>query len=199
VPYTEAGLALPNGLTADEAGAALRWKTPLHGLMIGASAIRKFTTTGSVVAGNGAATGNFIAQPFYEPDYFAQYQRGKFMVAAEYNRLAVPFRFQFAGPTAPSSSADDRALFGMASYKISGKLSGGLYYSQIFDLPIALGPARYSKDWALSARYDFNQYLYAKAEQHFIDGTEEDYEADLNPGGLKPDTRLTIFKIGVSF
>lgn len=199
VPYAEAGLALPNGITADEAGAALHWKTPLHGLMIGASAVRKFTTTGSVVAGNGAATGTFIAQPFYEPDYFAQYQRGRFMVASEYDRLAVNFRFQFAGPAAPSSYADLRAFYGMGSYRISGKLTGGLYYSQIFDLPTALGPARYSKDWALSARYDFNQYLYAKAEQHFIDGTEEDYEADLNPGGLKPDTRLTILKIGVSF
>jgi hypothetical protein len=199
VPYAEAGLALPNGITADEAGAALRWKTPLHGLMIGASAIRKFTTTGSAVAGNGAATGNFTAQPFYEPDYFAQYQKGRFMVATEYDRLAVNLKFQFAGPTVPYSSADLRGLYGMTSYKISGKLTGGLYYSQIFDLSSALGPARYSKDWALSARYDFNQYLYAKAEQHFIDGTGVVYEADLNPGGLKPDTRLTILKIGVSF
>jgi hypothetical protein len=54
-------------------------------------------------------------------------------------------------------------------------------------------------DWAASGRYDFNQFLYAKAEQHFIAGTELSYDAALNPGGLKPNTKLTILKVGVSF
>jgi hypothetical protein len=86
----------------------------------------------------------------------------------------------------------------MGSYKISEKFSAGLYYGQLFSVAQALGPARYSKDWAVSGRYDFNQYIYAKAEQHFVDGTLQDYEANLNPN-LKPDTRLTILKIGVTF
>jgi len=68
-----------------------------------------------------------------------------------------------------------------------------------FNRAAALGPGRFSKDWSLSARYDFNQFIYAKAEQHFIDGTAVGYDKTLNPNGTKPDTRLTILKIGVSF
>jgi hypothetical protein len=51
----------------------------------------------------------------------------------------------------------------------------------------------------VSGRYDINPYLYAKAEEHFIDGTEQSYDVTLNPNGLKPDTRLTVLKIGINF
>ena len=94
---------------------------------------------------------------------------------------------------------DIRSWYGMGSYKVTEKFTGGLYVMQEIDHATPLGPARYSKDWAVSGRYDFNQYLYAKAEQHFIDGTAQGYDSALNPHGLKPDTRLTILKVGVSF
>ena len=87
----------------------------------------------------------------------------------------------------------------MASYKLTDKLTAGVYDSQSVDHQAALGVARHSFDWAISGRYDFNQYLYAKAEQHFINGTELDYDTDMNPNGLQTSTRLTILKIGVSF
>jgi hypothetical protein len=93
----------------------------------------------------------------------------------------------------------------MTSYKVTDKLTAGAYATQSVNHQAVLGPARFFKDWALSGRYDFNQYLYAKAEQHFIDGTSTGYDASLNPPtaalptGLKPSTRLTILKIGVSF
>ncbi len=87
----------------------------------------------------------------------------------------------------------------MGSYRLTDKLNAGLYRSQEFDREISPGPMRFSKDWAVSGRYDFNQYLYAKAEQHFIDGTAVGYDTSLNPNGLKPSTRLTILKIGVVF
>jgi hypothetical protein len=87
----------------------------------------------------------------------------------------------------------------MATYKVTGKLTLGAYNSEMVDHAAALGPARYSKDWTVSGRYDFNQFLYAKAEEHFIEGTEQDYDADLNPNGLKPNTKLTVLKIGVIF
>ena len=37
------------------------------------------------------------------------------------------------------------------------------------------------------------------AGEHVIDGTYVNYDAALNPNGLKPTTKLTIFKVGVSF
>jgi hypothetical protein len=193
----EAGLELPNGLTHTEAGGALHWRAPIRGLMIGASIIKNNAASSKLNVATGAFSGEYSVSPYYEPDYFAQYQRGRFMLAGEYNRLAGKYKVQFA-PGTPYAPFDERALFGMGSYKIREKLSAGLYYGQIFSVKSPLGPARYSKDWAVSARYDFNQYIYAKAEQHFIDGTLQYYEADLNPN-LKPDTRLTVLKIGVTF
>ena len=87
----------------------------------------------------------------------------------------------------------------MATYKVTGKLTAGSYYHQMFNVAAALGPKRYFKDWTISGRYDFNQYLYAKAEEHIIDGALVGFDATLNPGGVKPTTKLTILKFGVSF
>ena len=121
------------------------------------------------------------------------------MVAGEYNRIPGTIRIQFPGPTAPLTPYDLIGWFGMASYKVTGKLSAGVYDSQYFDRASPLGAARYSKDWALSGRYDINSFLYAKAEQHFIEGTAVGYDATLNADGLHPNSKLTILKLGVSF
>jgi len=59
--------------------------------------------------------------------------------------------------------------------------------------------AHFQKDWAISARYDFSPYLYAKAEEHVMDGTQLGYSVTNNAGGLSPNTRMTMLKLGVSF
>jgi hypothetical protein len=89
----------------------------------------------------------------------------------------------------------------MATYKITDKLTAGVYNSQQSDHSpdVPLGPAKYSKDWTVSGRYDFGQFLYVKAEEHFIDGTRIGYDTTLNPSGLKPNTKLTVLKVGISF
>jgi hypothetical protein len=87
----------------------------------------------------------------------------------------------------------------MATYKVTNKFTAGAYHSQSFNTEAAPGPSRYQKDWTVSGRYDFGQYIYAKAEEHFIDGTLAMYDTTLNPHGLQPDTRLTALKIGVNF
>jgi hypothetical protein len=87
----------------------------------------------------------------------------------------------------------------MASYRLTAKLTAGAYESQYVNRQAALGPARYQKDWAFSGRYDFNEFLYAKAEQHLIDGTAIGYDATLNPNGLQPNAKLIVLKLGVSF
>jgi hypothetical protein len=198
IPFTANGLSVPNGFSVTNFGAALRWRTPIKGLLLGASDKRQSATTNAVLLG-GALLGSDIEKPFNWPDYFAQYERGKFMFAGEYARLDPPVIVSFPqGPTFPIA-VDTRGWYGMATYKITDKLSAGLYDSQFFNRGTPLGPARFSKDWALSARYDFSQYLYAKAEQHFIDGTAVGYSPANNSNGLKPDTRLSLLKLGVSF
>ena len=59
----------------------------------------------------------------------------------------------------------------MTSYKMKDKYSFGAYRSEFFfEKQAELGPDRYWKDWVVSMRYDLNQYIYLKAEQHFIQG-----------------------------
>jgi hypothetical protein len=87
----------------------------------------------------------------------------------------------------------------MASYKVTGKFSAGIYDSQQVNHALPIGSARDSMDWVVSGRYDFNQFLYAKAEEHFIGGTDNYYDTNLNPGGLKPTSKLTVLKMGVNF
>jgi hypothetical protein len=123
------------------------------------------------------------------------------MAAGEYMRLPPNFFFTFVhGPTIPVQQ-DDRNWFLMSSYKLSSKLTGGVYYSSTFDHKAPLGPARYQKDWTVSARYDVSSYVYLKAEQHFMDGTGGT-AGSFNPTdntNVQPETKMTLLKIGVSF
>jgi len=86
----------------------------------------------------------------------------------------------------------------MASYKITGKLTAGAYDSQAVDHDQSLGPDRYTKDWTVSGRYDFSQFIYLKAEEHFIEGTSLSFE-NANNAVLLPNSNLTALRIGVSF
>jgi hypothetical protein len=195
----ESGLILPNGIGGAILGAALHWRTPLNGLMIGASDGKEFLWNDPLTAGNGALTGSESINPLNTPSYFIHYEKDKVMVAGEYSRLEGSLGIDFTGQPVEAERFDFGEWYGMASYKLTSKLTAGVYDSQSVNHQAELGPARYSKDWAISGRYDFNQYLYAKAEQHIIDGTSVGYDTTLNPNGLKPNTKLTIFKIGVSF
>ncbi len=86
----------------------------------------------------------------------------------------------------------------MATYKVTAKLTGGMYYSSSFDEQLPQGSARYQKDWTMAARYDCTPYLYLKAEQHVMDGTELGFSITDNVS-LQPNTLMTLLKLGVSF
>lgn len=208
VTFREEGIALTNGVSGVTYGGALHWRMPVQGLMVGASLVwdpawsGAFTDTYVVPAGPSEGVtittpGTLMLGKLHEPDYFGKYEKNRVMVAAEWER--IPTTLTMAGLSPVPEPVDERNWFAMTSYKLTNKLSTGLYDSQSFDVRYALGPSRFSKDWGLSGRYDFNEYLYAKAEQHWIDGTSIGYDTDSNPNGLKPESRLTILKIGVSF
>jgi hypothetical protein len=195
----ESGLNAVNGLNEVIIGGALHWRTPLTGLMLGASDSKSNASKVALTTDNGAVTGSETISEFNEPNFFGRYEKNKFMVAGEYNRIPVAATIQFPGPPPPKDALDLRAWYGMASYRLTAKLTAGAYESQYVNRQAALGPARYQKDWAFSGRYDFNEFLYAKAEQHLIDGTAIGYDATLNPNGLQPNAKLIVLKLGVSF
>jgi hypothetical protein len=194
----ESGINLPDdGIKGPLWGVAIHWRTPLPGLMIGASDLKD--NQWNATATQGALTGTMTLSANSQPNYFALYEKNKIMVAFEYERNWNNELLQFPGLANSVQRGDDRDWYAMASYKLTDKLTAGLYDSQDTDHQAPLGPPRYQKDWVISGRYDFNQYLYAKAEQHFIDGTTSGYDMDLNPNGLKLNTKLTVLKVGVSF
>jgi hypothetical protein len=198
-PYKDAGLSLPNGLSWSLYGAALHWRTPLPGLMVGLSHTQNDSATTQVTAGGGALTGTIPIKFVSTPSYFARYESSKWMVAAESARFAGHGTILLTGLPGEPVDEDLHQLYGMASYKLTSKLTVGGYYSQEFDHAAPLGQARYSKDWAFCGRYDFNEFIYAKAEEHLIRGTQQDFDTQLNPNGLQPSTKLAILKVGVSF
>jgi hypothetical protein len=171
---------------------ALHWFAPVPGLMIGAS--DTLANRASVALVGGTET---IA-PWNNESLFAKYEENKLMIAYEWNRQASPGTLDLTGLPVTSANSDPHAWYAMATYKMTGKLSLGAYDSQASDHQEPLGPDRYTKDWTFSGRYDVNEFVYIKAEQHFIEGTSLGFES-ANDTVLFPDTRLTALKVGVSF
>ena len=189
------GITLPNGATGPMYGGTLRWQTPLRGMMFGASEDSEHTSGAATL---GALTGMLQATHFYQPYLYGIYEHNKLMFAGEYTRQALQKTTSFVGGPTIFIPKDQRAWYLMASYKLAQKLTGGINYSYSLDRQLPVGSARYQKDWALSARYDIDTFVYLKAEQHWVDGTELGYSTSDNTN-LKPNTRMTLFKLGVSF
>jgi hypothetical protein len=198
----ESGTNHVDGLHRAIFGTALHWRTPLTGLMLGSSYIRNEQSVSPL---SGIYTGSETLHAYNQPSFFARYETDKIMIAGEYVRIAQTGSslITLSGASAPITAPiffDNRPWYVMASYKVTGKLTAGAYHSQIVDHKDISGTtARFEKDWVVSGRYDFGQFLYAKAEQHFVDGTKVDFDNNLNLGGLKRTTKLTILKVGVSF
>jgi hypothetical protein len=173
-------------------GGALHWRTPIQGLMMGAS---DGSNRPATVALNGGSES--IAE-WNNVSYFGQYTKKKAMFAAEWNRQASPARLILTGQPVASASSDARGWYGMATYKVTSKLTAGVYDSQFFDRDTPLGADRFTKDWTVSGRYDLNEFIYIKADEHFIDGTALSLDSvqNLNP---KPVYKLTALRLGVSF
>jgi hypothetical protein len=173
-------------------GGALHWDTPLTGLMIGASDGKANQAS---VALNG---GSESFAPWNNVSYFAKYEKNKLMFAGEFNRQASAATINLGDESSSPANSDPRAWYLMFTYKASDKLSLGTYYGQVIDHQVPLGADRYTKDWTISGRYDISQFIYLKAEQHFIRGTSLNFEGVNNPV-LLPTSHLTALKIGVSF
>ncbi len=190
VPYTPP--TSPSG--GSTFGGDVRWITPLKGLLIGES-----TMIADLHGSQGPVT---FGQPLNSIDqYYTQYEKGKFFADAEYRRQPVAFH-EAAGPVYIPIPLDWRSWYVMTGYHVTEKLTLGTYYSHFVDAGGTNNTSlatNYSKDWTVSARYDFNPYFYGKLEEHFVHGTDGDYYADDNPNGEKSRSNLLAAKIGFSF
>lgn len=195
-PYRDQGVSAPNGLSGPMFSWKLQWKTPIEGLLLGASqSVEKFSGEIAVGPYSGSAW-----TPGLKPNlFFTRYERKRIMLAGEYARAATSGTFQLAGLPTQYHATDQRSFYVMASCKLRKKLTGGAYYSSAIDRKAASNSGRYEKDWAISTRYDFTTDAYLKIEQHITDGTLRGYSISNNTGGLQPSSRMTLLKLGVSF
>lgn len=195
-PYRDRGFGVPSGLNGLTYGGTLIWNTPLIGLIVGA------TEGSEVQSGNityASLSGKLQSTPFNVPSFFSRYERARFMFAGEYRRAAPHGSILITGLGPIYSSVDERSYYVMSSYKLIRKLTGGAYFSSIFDLQAPMTSSRFQKDWVASGRYDINSYSYVKAEQHFMNGTLTGFSVSDNANGLTPKTKMTLLNVGVSF
>jgi hypothetical protein len=190
--FADAGLVFTSAPGGKVYGGDLRWEAPLKGLTFGSSAL--------VEALDGTAAGGSIhSSPNVASAEYAQFNRGKFYFAGEYWRVPINTTLTL-GPAVIPVAVDVRSWYAMGSYRLKEKLHVGGYYSHLVNKTgDTTQPANYSKDWAVSGRYDFNAYFYGKIEGHFLHGTGLGYYASTNPNGLKPNSNMLAAKIGFTF
>jgi hypothetical protein len=190
------GFSLPNGSAGPMYGGMINYLTPIKGAIVGASMDSEHTFGAINSATN---TGFFEPGHFYQPYLYSRYDHKKLSLGGEYTRQALVKVLAFNGVPPSTSYKDQRSFYGYGVYHVTDKFSGGLYYSSTIDRKQLPSAAKYQKDWALSARYDFNSFLYAKVEEHIMDGTYLGYSTSNNTSGLKPNDQMTMLKMGVSF
>lgn len=188
----DAGVLFTTAPSGKTYGGDLRWETPLKGLLVGFSPM--------VLGEDGTAQGASLHVPsFIMTAQYAQYTRGKFYFAGEYDR--APFNEVLTiGQTTVPMPMDMRSWYVMASYRLTRKIQAGTYYSHYINKAMDTSlPANYAKDWVVSGRYDFNSYFYGKVEGHFLRGNGIGFYASTNPNGLAPNSNMLAAKIGFSF
>jgi len=190
--FAESGLVFTNSLGGKTYGGDLQWETPLKGLTIGSS--------GNMQAVDGTAPAGGIHSPAHlAPSMYARFSRGKVYFAAEYDRIPIHATVTIGSAVFPFV-VDGRSWFVMGSYRLRKNIQIGSYYSHYVNKALdTTQPANYSKDWVVSGRYDFNPYVYAKIEGHFLHGTGLGYYGSTNPNGLAPNSNMLAAKIGFSF
>ena len=187
----DVGLAFTTAPAGKIYGGDLRWDAPLTGLTIGSSALME--------ALDGTAPGGSVhVPPSFVSAAYAQFTKGKFYFAGEYRREPTNSTLTFGSMTFPNTQ-DQRIWYAMGSYRLAKGFHVGTYYSHFVN--VAPGndtsqPGNYSKDWAVSGRYDFNAYFYGKIEGHFLHGTGLGYYQSTNPNGVKDNSNMLAAKIG---
>ena len=201
-----------------QAGADLRWSTPVRGLLAGASHL------GADVHGVGTWSFDIPGFPPVIPysehsrrdwtnQFYGQYTNGNLRVDAEYRRY---WRDQSIFDDMWEITTDVRGWYIAGAYRISRHLELGGYYSRwmlswvdtmpgMVQAPSQDSPDRHLYDKVVTARIDVCRYWNFKLEGHFIDGyggvwayPSGFYQAN-NPGGLKPKTNLLVLQTGWSF
>ncbi|HYM78343.1 MAG TPA: hypothetical protein VE377_20385 [Candidatus Dormibacteraeota bacterium] len=208
-------------LTALQYGGDLRWKTPLRGLLIGASRLnQQLTDTGTVtLAPLGTIPFSAVSKSDWTNQFYGQYAAGRVRLESEYRRF-VHDQTVLNGML--TTVSDVRGWYVAGSLRVTKPLEVGSYYSRYSITSVVGGPlsflagslfpqqtdtslpANHIYDKALTARIDLNRFWNVKVEGHFMDGYglssyPMGFYPQVNPQGFKPNTNALVLKTSVNF
>ncbi|MCP4352990.1 MAG: hypothetical protein GY795_46665 [Desulfobacterales bacterium] len=194
------------------AAASLKWETPIKGLEVGASALKEGVDFDIEVSGppNMPAGMLMTIDYTYNPVIFSlEYTIGKLMLSSEYSLISWEYETRMSGALTNTGEMDSEGYYISASYRFTDLFELGAYYSVYYENKdnkdgesfVAQGQADYrawSKDIALTTRFNISDNWIFKLEGHFMDGTglvfrDADYE------DIKKDWFLFAAKMTFSF
>ena len=169
---------------------ALRWNTPLEGLIIGVSALQSTVDTPmDADFGTFSFSGNTESEnTFYTASI--EYTWGNLVIATEYQRYEADSIVSASGfGTVLENSVTSEGYYLSASYRFTDLFSLGAYYSVFYEDKndkdgnnLDVKSDAWEKDFALSLRFDINEYMIFKIEGHMVNGTARVIRADDNSG-----------------
>ena len=201
-------------------GADLRWKTPLKGLLIGASRMNEdITGKGSAInpfdPGAGLVPYSESSKADWTNQFYGEYTVGKFRVDSEYRRY---WRNQELFSGTSESFADIRGWYVSGAYRICKRLQIGSYYSHYTISNIVAGalsafyppasdttlPANHDYDKVVTGRVDLNKFWNVKVEGHFMNGYgsgpyPNGFYTQVNASGFAPNTNALVLKTSLNF
>ncbi|HET9305375.1 MAG TPA: hypothetical protein VFO46_05050 [Candidatus Sulfotelmatobacter sp.] len=202
-------------------GGDLRWKTPIRGVLIGASRLNQNTEGSGTSVNPGNRSGGRI--PYYEcskadwmNQFYGQYSFSKLRIDSEYRRY---LRNQSIFGGASVNITDVRGWYVSGTYRVAKRLELGSYYSRytitsvvggaLLDLGIPQRtdtnlPENHIYDKVVAARIDLNQFWNVHVEGHFMDGYgsgnyPNGFYPQVNPDGFQPTTNALVLKTSLSF
>lgn len=188
-------------------GGDLRWRTPLNGLVVGAS--RQNTDDNTKYRLN-LPTGPVPIQTSDNSDwvnqFYGQYIWKKVQIDSEFRR----FWRDNGVPHFSEIQVNVHAWYVGAAYGIVRRVQLASYFSHYwvgFPLPYNVQPAGtgHIYDKAVTGRVDINRFFSLKIEGHFMAGVglpeafPDGFYLVNNPHGLKPDTNALVVKGGFNF
>jgi hypothetical protein len=171
-------------------GGDLRWKTPIKGLLIGASRLEENITGNYYQAGIGPAWEK-SAQWDWTNQFYGEYAWHNLRVDAEDKRY---FRDHIIRNGTSEDKDDIRSWYIAGSYQLTKRISAGTYYSHYTitssdnGLTDTSQPNAHDFDKVVSGKVDINRFWNVKVEGHFIDG----YAFGPYPNGFYPQQNPTF-------
>ncbi|MBW2010925.1 MAG: porin [Deltaproteobacteria bacterium] len=186
---------------------ALQWNTPLEGLRLGSSIfLADFKADADIdltAIAMGIVDGEFEFRDLVAYTLSAEYTWENLVLACEYFNLEMDVCSDLT-----KTPKELEGYYVGASYRFTDWFELGTYYSVAYpdatdkdgNKRVLLGEKDYSawsKDLALSSRFDINEYWVFKMEGHWMDGTAYLLDVD-NPDGF-PDKNWFMFAAKLSF